>query len=136
LHGIAEVLASGAITLLAGHISQVLEPTCVLSVPLPQALQALAAPEKPTSQIAGALVAAGCGDAVRGAREACADARRRQRGREYCRCFEGSWSLECCLVSHEDLSTFTHTFAAQYVLQKVEDLKGLGFRVEGLGLKK
>ena len=41
----------------------------------------------------------------------------------YCRCFDGRKSLECCLVSHEDLSTFTHTFAAQYVLQKVEDLK-------------
>jgi hypothetical protein len=41
----------------------------------------------------------------------------------YCRCFGGSKSLECCLVSHEDLSTFTHTFAAQYVLQEVEDLK-------------
>ena len=41
----------------------------------------------------------------------------------YCRCFDGSRSLECCLVSHEDLATFTHTFAAQYVLQKVEDLK-------------
>jgi len=41
----------------------------------------------------------------------------------YCRCFDGSKSLECCLVSHDDLSTFTHTFAAQYVLQKVEDLK-------------
>jgi hypothetical protein len=41
----------------------------------------------------------------------------------YCRCFDGRKSLECCLVSHEDLSTFTRTFAAQYVLQKVEDLK-------------
>jgi hypothetical protein len=41
----------------------------------------------------------------------------------YCRCFDGRKSLECCLVSHEDLSTFTHTFSAQYVLQKVEDLK-------------
>ena len=41
----------------------------------------------------------------------------------YCRCFDGSKSLECCLVGHEDLSTFTHTFSAQYVLQKVEDLK-------------
>lgn len=41
----------------------------------------------------------------------------------YCRCFDGRRSLECCLVSHEDLSTFTHTFAAQYVLKKVEDLK-------------
>jgi hypothetical protein len=41
----------------------------------------------------------------------------------YCRCFDGRKSLECCLVSHEDLATFTHTFAAQYVLQKVEDLK-------------
>jgi len=34
----------------------------------------------------------------------------------YCRCFDGRESLKCCLVSHEDLSTFTHTFAAQYVL--------------------
>jgi hypothetical protein len=41
----------------------------------------------------------------------------------YCRCFDGRKSLECCLVSHEDLSTFTRTFAAQYVLQKVEDMK-------------
>ena len=41
----------------------------------------------------------------------------------YCRCFDGRKSLDCCLVSHEDLSTFTHTFSAQYVLQKVEDLK-------------
>ena len=41
----------------------------------------------------------------------------------YCRCFDGSKSLECCLVGHEELSTFTHTFAAQYVLQRVEDLK-------------
>ena len=41
----------------------------------------------------------------------------------YCRCFDGTKSLECCQVSHEDLATFTHTFAAQYVLHKVEDLK-------------
>jgi hypothetical protein len=41
----------------------------------------------------------------------------------YCRCFDGTKSLQCCLVGHEDLSTFTHTFAAQYVLLKVEDLK-------------
>jgi hypothetical protein len=41
----------------------------------------------------------------------------------YCRCFDGRRSLECCLVGHEDLATFTSTFAAQYVLKKVEDLK-------------
>ena len=41
----------------------------------------------------------------------------------YCRCFDGRKSLECCRVSHEDLSTFTHTFTAQYVLHKAEDLK-------------
>jgi hypothetical protein len=49
VHGIADVLAFGAITLLAGHISQVLAPTCVLNVSLPQALHAVTAPEKPTS---------------------------------------------------------------------------------------
>jgi len=41
----------------------------------------------------------------------------------YCRCFDGSKSLQCCLVSHEDISTFTRTFSAQYVLRKIEDLK-------------
>ena len=50
VHGMRDVLAFGAITLLAGHISQVLAPTCVLNVSVPQAVQALAAPEKPTSQ--------------------------------------------------------------------------------------
>jgi hypothetical protein len=50
VHGIADVLAFDAITLLAGHISHVLAPTCVLNVSEPQAVQAFAGPEKPTSQ--------------------------------------------------------------------------------------
>ena len=41
MHGIADVLAFDAITLLAGHTSQVLAPTCVLNVSEPQAVQAL-----------------------------------------------------------------------------------------------
>jgi hypothetical protein len=49
VHGMANVLALGAITLLAGHTSHVLEPTAVLNVSVPQALQAFAGPEKPTS---------------------------------------------------------------------------------------
>jgi hypothetical protein len=49
VHGIRDVLAFGAITLLAGHISHALEPTCVLNVSLPQALHEPAAPTKPTS---------------------------------------------------------------------------------------
>jgi hypothetical protein len=50
VHGIAAVLALAAITLLAGHVSHVLEPTAVLNVSVPQPIHAFAAPEKPTSQ--------------------------------------------------------------------------------------
>ena len=53
-----DVLAFAAITLLAGHISQVLAPTSVLNVSVPQAVQALAAPEKPASQTHCSLPAA------------------------------------------------------------------------------
>jgi hypothetical protein len=49
VHGIANVLALGAITLLAGHVSHVLAPTAVLNVSVPQGLHAFAGPEKPTS---------------------------------------------------------------------------------------
>jgi len=49
VHGMANVLALSAITLLAGHTAHVPEPTAVLNVSEAQAVHAFAGPEKPTS---------------------------------------------------------------------------------------